>query len=102
MAMCPIDSLRNEHDKWVTGSTNTIKIPIQGTTLGEWNVCTLYAFRERVDRNNNTGTLDSYCQQIRLDKVVCFFSTPHPMIEAVKGLMMTMMIYKNLTVNKHC
>ncbi|XP_076438257.1 uncharacterized protein LOC143277357 [Babylonia areolata] len=39
----PIDSLQGGSDKWATGVRNTIKLPTQCTTIGTWNVRTLYA-----------------------------------------------------------
>ena len=39
----PIDSLQDGSDKCATGATTTIKLPTRGTTIGTWNVRTLYA-----------------------------------------------------------
>ena len=43
MAMHPIDSLQDGHDKWITGMTKTIKLQTQSTSIRTWNAHTLYA-----------------------------------------------------------
>lgn len=42
----PTDSRQDGREKWVTGATNTIKLPTQGTTIGKCN--SLYTSRLRL------------------------------------------------------
>lgn len=79
MAMHPIDSIQDEHDKWATRAADTIKLPTQSTTIRTWNFYTVYAFRQTVDEHDNVRTTNNPCQKAqKLQEVVCFFPTSHP------------------------
>lgn len=51
-----IDSHQDVCDKWATGATNTIKLPMHGTNIGRLKVRSLYSFRERLNGHDNKSS----------------------------------------------